>query len=654
MRRSGSPSKDASRRVGSLFGWSSRPSHGAVGVLPLSGHSGHTLPGRQDSRWPLGVVLLLLLLLAGSLYYVIAGQAVVGTELGDAAVVASSSSAGSPAIPLPAKRTTGDRLRSTTALPSASVATADAASSIRARTQGLATAIQASAARIASSAADLSTAARTAGDRAAAAAAAWRQSVSQQASLLQTGDASASASSPSSSASADGAGGDGYGPLSSALSSVSSGVKNVATMFSELMNKGQQQDQPQDGAAGGVASSRSPAGVAASDSVATAAALAAASAAAADREKARQLQAVAASSGIPSPQPTHRIMFASPSSDGSSASDSATATSSETSPAFSAPAQAIPPGLHRVEIVQDLPQLAIAEAERPSLVNYVGMPDVRPGEENADPGRLNEGPGGGEDSQGQVIPLLQDRPTFFFPNANVTNLALVWDFGGCGCTGFMIEGVSIVLGLVKTQAVGKLAVVASQNCFCQGLPPHVLSFLEGLRTQPYHLWDIDVFVSHKQPDRYPSWPYRGIINIPFRPRIVVGRSMTEVHRIPSHWAEGVNFKADEVWVPSHHSLEAFVAGGAERETAHIISSGTAFFGAGKAASISARSSAVSRMSMAAAFSFNRATWLLFGTAKLCLFLVAQASITCATVASWRWAMGCSLANAVTSPCASGQ
>ncbi len=49
--------------------------------------------------------------------------------------------------------------------------------------------------------------------------------------------------------------------------------------------------------------------------------------------------------------------------------------------------------------------------------------------------------------------------------------------------------------------------------------------------------------------------------------------------------------------------------------AQIIASGTDFFGAGKAASISARSWGVSLRSPAAAFSLRRATWLLFGTAK---------------------------------------
>ncbi len=55
-----------------------------------------------------------------------------------------------------------------------------------------------------------------------------------------------------------------------------------------------------------------------------------------------------------------------------------------------------------------------------------------------------------------------------------------------------------------------------------------------------------VFVSHTPPEKYPSFPYRGLVTINERPSYVIGRSMSESEPISSDWVEKCNNKVDEV------------------------------------------------------------------------------------------------------------
>jgi len=167
-------------------------------------------------------------------------------------------------------------------------------------------------------------------------------------------------------------------------------------------------------------------------------------------------------------------------------------------------------------------------------------------------------------------PLVKDRFKFFYPRANVSNIVLVWDFPICGCDSFKIEGLSILTGLIKTALVGKLAMVSAPGCLCEGMAPHVVAYFESLRTAPFHLWDVDVFVSHKPPHDYPIWPYRGVVNLPFKPKVIVGRSMVELLQLPKRWSPDILHRVDEIWVPSHHSYEAFHRAGMSKDRLHII------------------------------------------------------------------------------------
>jgi hypothetical protein len=71
---------------------------------------------------------------------------------------------------------------------------------------------------------------------------------------------------------------------------------------------------------------------------------------------------------------------------------------------------------------------------------------------------------------------------------------------------------------------------------------------------------VDIFISHKPPTRYPKFPYHGLVTIDTRPSYVIGRSMTEVHRISTNWVDRIHTMVDEVWVPASASLPAFIDG----------------------------------------------------------------------------------------------
>lgn len=80
---------------------------------------------------------------------------------------------------------------------------------------------------------------------------------------------------------------------------------------------------------------------------------------------------------------------------------------------------------------------------------------------------------------------------------------------------------------------------------------------------------IDVWVSHKPPPSYPRFPYDGNIKYVERPRIVVGRSMSEANNVPREWLSHAN-RVDEIWLPSLFSKAAFVKAGFDPATLHIV------------------------------------------------------------------------------------
>jgi glycosyltransferase involved in cell wall biosynthesis len=78
-----------------------------------------------------------------------------------------------------------------------------------------------------------------------------------------------------------------------------------------------------------------------------------------------------------------------------------------------------------------------------------------------------------------------------------------------------------------------------------------------------------VFISHKPPQRYPRFPYRGLVVIEDRPQYVIGRSMTEVDSITAEWKDRSR-DVDEIWLPSEHSLQAFQAAGVTKSKLFLV------------------------------------------------------------------------------------
>jgi hypothetical protein len=62
--------------------------------------------------------------------------------------------------------------------------------------------------------------------------------------------------------------------------------------------------------------------------------------------------------------------------------------------------------------------------------------------------------------------------------------------------------------------------VAGEGCFCPGFPEYTTDALERMRTTK--VTNIDVWISHKPPDRYPIFPYNGLVTYSERPNYVIG------------------------------------------------------------------------------------------------------------------------------------
>jgi glycosyltransferase involved in cell wall biosynthesis len=86
---------------------------------------------------------------------------------------------------------------------------------------------------------------------------------------------------------------------------------------------------------------------------------------------------------------------------------------------------------------------------------------------------------------------------------------------------------------------------------------------------PWRPKPVDIWISHKPPQRFPHWPYMGLLQFDQRPRYIVGRSMTEVDRISAAWVAACKL-VDELWVPSQHSRQVFAAGGVPLAKLHVI------------------------------------------------------------------------------------
>ena len=158
-------------------------------------------------------------------------------------------------------------------------------------------------------------------------------------------------------------------------------------------------------------------------------------------------------------------------------------------------------------------------------------------------------------------------------DASMLGVELFWDTF-CSCTGVNVEAISYLSSL---DSYLQVRAVADEACWCGGNPKGLQQTLLRL-TKPKGLDAavrsaipardrVRVWVSHKPPEHYPSFPYRGVINYDPRPDYVIGRSMVETDSIPRQWAaqalspRNKKTRVDELWVPSTFVRHAFEAAG---------------------------------------------------------------------------------------------
>lgn len=123
------------------------------------------------------------------------------------------------------------------------------------------------------------------------------------------------------------------------------------------------------------------------------------------------------------------------------------------------------------------------------------------------------------------------------------SMSVIWDFGACGCSGWGIECVNMVLplreklqnlgiiasrgmSLYKIPTSGRTGVILDlltlpmllTGCFCPGFADDDVESLVQMQTAPMNTWDVDVFVSHKPPSRFPVFPYYGAVTLTKQPR----------------------------------------------------------------------------------------------------------------------------------------
>lgn len=155
------------------------------------------------------------------------------------------------------------------------------------------------------------------------------------------------------------------------------------------------------------------------------------------------------------------------------------------------------------------------------------------------------------------------------------DVELVWDSYG-GCTGWGLEAVRFVTALEPL--LSKVAIIADKNSFCTGLPRNVMQSMRRARSRlddasvPPARWSNDsvqVWMSHKPPISYPTFPYKGTVTVTKRPDYVIGRSMTETTAMPAGWADNAK-RVDEIWVPSSFLVEVFASGGVPREKLVVV------------------------------------------------------------------------------------
>eukprot|EP00026_Physarum_polycephalum_P002423 Phypoly_transcript_02429.p1 GENE.Phypoly_transcript_02429~~Phypoly_transcript_02429.p1 ORF type:complete len:844 (+),score=95.77 Phypoly_transcript_02429:69-2600(+) len=146
----------------------------------------------------------------------------------------------------------------------------------------------------------------------------------------------------------------------------------------------------------------------------------------------------------------------------------------------------------------------------------------------------------------------------------ISEFMLVWDLY-CGCTGVNVEAISYLVALEGKLDVGA---VAGEGCWCGGFPTYVQESLLRISSRVIGP-KVDVWVSHKPPDKYPSFPYKGLVNVKDRPKRIIGRSMSETDTIKTKWVDSSS-RADEIWIPTEFHREVFTVSGISASKLTVI------------------------------------------------------------------------------------
>ncbi|EFC39792.1 predicted protein [Naegleria gruberi] len=143
------------------------------------------------------------------------------------------------------------------------------------------------------------------------------------------------------------------------------------------------------------------------------------------------------------------------------------------------------------------------------------------------------------------------------PN-NQTNLSVVWDFGAGSCSGWFIETMEFVTDLDIESRVPNLRIITGREDMCLGLESFKFEAMDRLISKTYVSPMIDIFISHKPPERYPKQhPYKGLVHLEGIPRYKIGRSMAETEILSEVWIHNLKY-VDELWLPSSFLVDPLI------------------------------------------------------------------------------------------------
>lgn len=141
---------------------------------------------------------------------------------------------------------------------------------------------------------------------------------------------------------------------------------------------------------------------------------------------------------------------------------------------------------------------------------------------------------------------------------------------------FTTEAVNLVLSIYKIVKV-KVEVYSTQNCQQVlndiGFPQHIKQLFHWfmLRSTPQNTGLKVVNVLHFDPGRYSNSLQSSRYFAARATDYIIGRSMYETDRIPSHWLRPCNDpKINEIWLPTKFNLQTFNSSGVQSNKLRVI------------------------------------------------------------------------------------